>query len=555
MEASITLYSEDIERLDCGDSDEYPSYITLRIQLFPQRCPLATRNFINMLNARPKSFSETGSSAPSPLIGSKVFRINRGSSMELGTDLLHSFLSKDDIKECIVPELFSGSGKEKSGNLASYAPFPDEFLPTALPDSVLDRDVSQLPGGLSHSLEHLDPKKNLSHNCVGYLSMSNIGENSNGSRFFITLGKYLPECDGKHVIFGKVMTPNGTVVDSPAVLHAGMSGSSISPCGERNKRQCDSTLGGTLRYHESCGTGLDRLISMLSHPQYKLHRNTMKPFKDLVVAHCHAFQTGTPFIVSKPADCLSFPEDHFRKILGDVSVLERTIMSHFQYITQSNKPSGYTTLNRIVTGKRRVRDDDDADDDDYNRTLISDMNGLEQAEPIQLALRSLENRSYTSSAKDTTSKKRRAELFIPTAAKEARLVTTALPTAGAEHFFEEGGGDKSMLEGVPDLGATVHNLHSAVHNTSKGKGVIKQREYRRQAILNDKAYSTLTERKVEGAFGSYGIFEANRVAYRNDLEDISAVQKERQAKRKSSLKSKAASFARGKRAHKRKAKY
>jgi len=46
---------------------------------------------------------------------------------------------------------------------------------------------------------------NLKHDRFGLLSMGNSGKNSNSSQFFFTLGK-APQCDGKHVIFGEVVS-------------------------------------------------------------------------------------------------------------------------------------------------------------------------------------------------------------------------------------------------------------------------------------------------------------------------------------------------------------
>ena len=43
------------------------------------------------------------------------------------------------------------------------------------------------------------------HNTRGILSMGNSGKNSNTSQFFITF-KETPQCDGKHVIFGRVIS-------------------------------------------------------------------------------------------------------------------------------------------------------------------------------------------------------------------------------------------------------------------------------------------------------------------------------------------------------------
>ena len=45
----------------------------------------------------------------------------------------------------------------------------------------------------------------LRHDGVGILSMGNSGKNSSSSRFFFTLAP-APQCDGKHVFFGRVVS-------------------------------------------------------------------------------------------------------------------------------------------------------------------------------------------------------------------------------------------------------------------------------------------------------------------------------------------------------------
>jgi cyclophilin family peptidyl-prolyl cis-trans isomerase len=42
------------------------------------------------------------------------------------------------------------------------------------------------------------------HDAPGLLSMANSGKNSNSSQFFFTLAP-APQCDGKHVVFGRVL--------------------------------------------------------------------------------------------------------------------------------------------------------------------------------------------------------------------------------------------------------------------------------------------------------------------------------------------------------------
>lgn len=80
----------------------------------------------------------------------------------------------------------------------------------------------------------IDPK--LSFNAVGVLGMANAGPDTNGSQFFITLGK-APHLDGGYSIFGRVVsglpsvlaTKQGDTLKSIRILRKGLKAEAYRP--------------------------------------------------------------------------------------------------------------------------------------------------------------------------------------------------------------------------------------------------------------------------------------------------------------------------------------
>lgn len=109
------------------------------------------------------------------------------------------------------------SGKEKS---ASQPPIGASGKPLTYKNSVVHRVIPGfiLQGGdfvfgngsggeSTFGKKFKDERAGLAlkHDAAGVLSMGNSGKNSNTSQFFMTLAA-APQCDGKHVVFGRVVS-------------------------------------------------------------------------------------------------------------------------------------------------------------------------------------------------------------------------------------------------------------------------------------------------------------------------------------------------------------
>ncbi len=124
----------------------------IKIRLYPQYAPIAVKNFIGLAKGD-KEFSD-------PKNGRKVTR-------PFYNGLIFHKVIKDFVIQTGCP---LGTGKGGPG----YQ-FPNEIT------------------------------KTLRHNKPGMVSMANVGADSNGSQFFITLDKR-PDLDDKHTIFGEVVS-------------------------------------------------------------------------------------------------------------------------------------------------------------------------------------------------------------------------------------------------------------------------------------------------------------------------------------------------------------
>jgi peptidyl-prolyl isomerase G (cyclophilin G) len=134
------------------------------IQLFTKDCPKTCRNFLALVSSE----KTTSRQSPCPSYrGCYFHRLLEGFMVQAG-----------DF------ERFDGTG--------GYSPIYNNY-----------------PG--SSSGKFPDENLTINHDQAGLVSMANAGKNTNGSQFFITL-KATPHLDGKHVVFGKVVSGMETVM-------------------------------------------------------------------------------------------------------------------------------------------------------------------------------------------------------------------------------------------------------------------------------------------------------------------------------------------------------
>ena len=167
-------------------------------ELRPDKCPITCANFAALCRSSAtavrRSNREGGGRAPPPYRGTIFHRIIPGFMIQ-GGDY----------------ENFDGTGGSAAPS-SSSTKCDDES--TTFPDE----DFS------------------IPHDAEGVLSMANRGRDTNGSQFFVTLGR-APHLDGKHVAFGRVIAGMEVMRDASRVDTEGggrpvaMQRVSIADCG------------------------------------------------------------------------------------------------------------------------------------------------------------------------------------------------------------------------------------------------------------------------------------------------------------------------------------
>lgn len=151
------FYETDHDWSDRGPIDPVLPTRSSRVvlELLPDVAPLACENFLALCR-NPANAPAGESGKPQTYVGCPVHRVQSGFVLQAGDFVFGT-----------------GSGGE----------------------SVFGKKFKDERAGLA-----------LKHDRKGVLSMGNSGKNSNTSQFFITLGEGgAPQCDGKHVVFGRVV--------------------------------------------------------------------------------------------------------------------------------------------------------------------------------------------------------------------------------------------------------------------------------------------------------------------------------------------------------------
>jgi peptidylprolyl isomerase len=134
------------------------------VQLFWDVAPLACENFATLCGINHDTSGKEKSASPPPLGAS-------GKPMTYKNSLVHR----------VIPGFILQGGDFVFGNGSGG-------------ESTFGKKFKDERAGLA-----------LKHETKGFLSMGNSGKNSNTSQFFMTLAA-APQCDGKHVIFGRVVS-------------------------------------------------------------------------------------------------------------------------------------------------------------------------------------------------------------------------------------------------------------------------------------------------------------------------------------------------------------
>mmetsp|Transcript_10657 Transcript_10657/g.19263 ORF Transcript_10657/g.19263 Transcript_10657/m.19263 type:complete len:322 (-) Transcript_10657:1147-2112(-) len=139
---------------------------TVVFQLNPDKCPTTCDNFIALCQSSATAKRPSSSSTASSSTHDVVQPTYRGT----------------DFHRILPGFMIQGGDFTKFDGSGGYAAPSTNKGQTTFPDENFD----------------------ISHDREGILSMANRGKNTNGSQFFITLGKTL-HLDGKHVAFGHVV--------------------------------------------------------------------------------------------------------------------------------------------------------------------------------------------------------------------------------------------------------------------------------------------------------------------------------------------------------------